>query len=816
VRITIILILLLLSGGASLIYEILWMRQLGNLFGGTAQAVAVTTATFFAGLGAGSWWWGARSTHAANPLRLYAWLEFGIAALALGYFGIAELHALIEARMLDHVAQGSSALLAIRFSLAVLLVCPATFLMGGTLPLLGHIALPFLRGRGAAAGLIYGTNTLGAVLGAIAAGFILPRIIGLQNAYLIAMIVSVATGIGALLLSRAGAVLPVSTGPTKSKATRSGIGINASQLNVAAFASGGVTLALQVLWVHMFVQVWHHSSDTFAAILATFLLSLALGAYLVRILAARVPPVSQSLVVTLGLAGAACLATPFLFNHWAADFAALSAADTLPGYVVAVLIATFGIVGVPMIIAGMILPSLYRYANGFAATPGAVLGRLQAWNLGGAIVGSLLAGFVVLPVLGQWDGIRFVALCYFVVAMVLANDVATRGALLAILILLFFGSGANDRSSVRLGPGETLVEAWQSGAGSVAVVSRNNQLNLKIDNWYTLGGTGELAVETAQTHLPMQLHPRARRVFYLGLGTGISAGAVLSYPVTEVLISELSADVITASNKHFAAWTGGLFNDPRVRILHADGRTLLRGSNAKFDLVIGDLFVPWRRGIGSLYTLEHFESARDRLHTAGLFVQWLPLYQLTEREFTIIARTMTEAFAQVTLWRGGFSARLPMLALVGHSDETALDPQAGIVQRSAQDLRQLADDGDAAAPMLSYFVASLDAQMGLLRDAPISTENMPLVEYLAADSYRAQQVGQADWLTTAQLLKLLNQLQQQVPPESDPYLNQLDASMVRTVRAGYLFHRATILQELDDEAARASTLAEARELLGSP
>ncbi len=97
--------------------------------------------------------------------------------------------------------------------------------------------------------------------------------------------------------------------------------------------------------------------------------------------------------------------------------------------------------------------------------------------------------------------------------------------------------------------------------------------------------------------------------------------------------------------------TGGVFTDPRSTILIEDGRHYMIGSNKKFDMINADLLRPYRRGAGSLYSLDHYQSSVRRLNPDGSFVQWLTLYQNTETEFGVIARARLEACDQVTMWQ---------------------------------------------------------------------------------------------------------------------------------------------------------------------
>jgi len=799
------------SGAAGLIYEILWMKQLSLLFGGTAESVAVTTAAFFAGIGCGSWFWGKRSKSNSAPLKTYALLEFGVVGAALAYFVVFEVYLQAYSTLFGWFADSAVVFTGVKLLLAILLICPATFLMGGTLPLMGQHLLRGERDPAVSVGLLYGINTLGAVAGAVSAGFFLPRIVGLQNAYLVALSLTTLVGMAAWAL--AGRTLTPSDEPKGRMPGFEGHVLSLHLIRSLAFASGCLSLGLQVLWTRMFVQVLQNSTYTYAAILSIFLLALAIGALAAWALARRFPAKRTTMIALHCLAGFLCLASPFVFDGWPYGMTYLGDGAVLTSYLIHVLEATFVIIGIPVSCMGMILPYLYRYDVKLQDAPGELLGQVNGYNIFGAIVGSLLAAFALLPLLGLWTSITIMAIGYMLIGILLAEEVRLRMATIAILVVAITLMNPTRLPVVRVDDAtERVLQVWEGPGGSVAVVERDNGLQLKLNGWYSLGGTDALGVQALQTHLPMSLHPQAGRLFYLGLGSGITAGTALRYPVRQVLVTELSREVMHASRGYFSEFTGGLFDDARARVIHADGRTYLRGTRDSFDLIIADLFVPWRAGVGSLYTREHFAAARERLNQGGLFVQWVALYQMTERELGIIAATMAAVFPQVTLWRGDFNARRPILALVGHLEVAPLHPAATIIESSRADLARYTADGDAEVPLITYYLGSLSDTTTFIQDLPVSTEDRPWIDFLAPESHRAERAGAVTWLTLGPMIHFMRQLRR-YGASGDPYLARLEPALHKAVEAGLQFHLASVALAQDDEAGRKQALAAGRALL---
>jgi spermidine synthase len=378
-------------------------------------------------------------------------------------------------------------------------------------------------------------------------------------------------------------------------------------------------------------------------------------------------------------------------------------------------------------------------------------------------------------------------------------------------VLLLIIAGTAQLPALRSDPDvETVLEVKDSVYGVTAVVERAGDRLIKVNNYYSLGGSASLEHERNQALLPLMVHPDPRKVFFLGMGTGITAGAAVQPPVERLVVAELLPDVISAARRHFGEFTNGLFDDPRVEIVSADGRNHLAGMRDRYDLVIADLFVPWEAGTGSLYTREHFQTVRDRLTEDGVFVQWLPLYQLSWREFTVIARTLLDVFPHVTLWRGDFFPDRPILALVGSTRLIPLVPET-IAARGREIARGEVSPEAVRAVTLPFYGGHLSLAPQLLEAGALNTDDRPIVEYVAPITQREQRTGGASWLVGLELIAFMRALLDAVPPERDPYLSQLDRTGREWVRAGFHYHAAAVHRRLQsDEAAHHMREFEAR------
>lgn len=304
-----------------------------------------------------------------------------------------------------------------------------------------------------------------------------------------------------------------------------------------------------------------------------------------------------------------------------------------------------------------------------------------------------------------------------------------------------------------------------------------------MNNYYTLGSTHGAIAERNQTLIPLLAHPNPENVFFLGMGTGITAGAAMLLPVERVVACEILGEVVDLAREHFSPWVHGLFDDPRVTIHAEDGRHCLARSPERFDAIIADLFTPWKAGTGNLYTEDHYRLAATRLKPGGMYVQWIPLYQVSMRELAIIGATMASVFPDLTLWRGDLYPSQSIVAFVGRNTTEPLDPE--VLVRNARQLLGAPERPDEYYEALGLrFYAGNPGQSRFFDYARINTDDRPLIEYLAPRTHRAVLTGAARWVVGAERDRLYSAMFEALPPEHDPYLSALNQRQLRHVEAG--------------------------------
>lgn len=791
-----VLLLFFCSGLLALVYEVLWMKELGLLFGNSAFAAATTLAAFFLGLAVGGYFWGQRAVRLKNPLKTYGFLEIAVAISVLGYFLILDGYHALYPLLFRQFASTPWMFVLVKFHLAMLLLFPAAFFIGGTFPVIAQFSVRGTSLLGQKVSILYCVNTLGAAMGALLAGFYLPRHFGYSVTYVMAVVATAVIGVTALLVASNFHDKEASSDkPISGKLVPASIPMH--MIRVLALLSGFGTLALQVLWTRMFAQVLQNSVYTFATILVIFLLCLSAGAALAhRMIKSGIEP--RMALFGIFVSGAILTGlTPFLFNEWTDGLNYIGADFGWYDYLLQVFKLEFIVMGLPVLILGAIFPFLLKIAEPCDTSSGRLVGHLSALNTIGAIFGSIIAGFVILNLIGVWSGIRLVSGVYLLGSMYLiyVGDPKRRGLVIIpslSFLLLVLGLETSNLPVVRVDSdngNERLLDVWESSSGTTAVVLSHDNLKIKVNNHYALGGSGSKSLEALEGRLPTVLHPDPKSVFFLGMGTGISAGAVLNFPIDRLVVAELIPEVVQAASKYFGPYNNKLFSDPRVQVVEEDGRNFLAGNSEKFDLVIADLFIPWRAGAGSLYSIEHYRSVRQSLNEAGLFMQWLPAYQLSEIEFSTIARTMAEVFPQISLWRGDFSASQPVVGLLAQTDERPLAANASIFSKKSL------QHSERNLPLFAFYVGNLENIEDRLMRYPINSDDKPVIEYRAPISHRQQSIAAVKWLTSDSLLKYMERITEAQSIDNDPYLQNMPVGANRFPEAGMDLFRGQVLRE---------------------
>lgn len=758
---SVLLFCFFLSGAAGLVYQILWIRMLSLVFGNTVYAVSTVVAAFLSGLALGSHFWGKRADGMKNPLGAYVRLEVGIAVLAVAVTGLVRLADGVIVQVMTVESINSGGWMLFRFVVIFALLAGPTFLMGGTLPVMGRLYVPSLEKVGAGMGAIYAANTYGGMAGAFFSGFAMVPLLGMRGSFATAVALNLAAALGVWAAGRGSAAAAVEAprrkstprprggkkkkgeSPAPGPAAAGGAAIPAS-LALSLFAVAGfLSLSFEVLWTRGFVVSFKSTVYLFSNLLTVFLFGMALGSHAAgrKLDGMRDPMLLFGLTqVGLGLFGMVSV----LFFHAAPEMAAslgrgFGQMDWARN--ILVMLMLMGMVFIlPTFLMGVAYPLICRITIRSLGSLGRDAGLAYAVGTAGGIAGSLLAGFALLPALGLQNSLFLVSAAALIAGYAaIANSAGKRriGYIFpasAVPALLVIGGVAISGINVGLGPrtpGEVVfAEEGIMGAVRVTRENENGPLTLMVNN-YQLATSGDVAVRFG--HVPLLLKPEAKDVLLISLGSGITAGSVGAHPVERIECVEIVPTLLDAQS-FFKKDNHSIVSDGRFHLTFWDGRHYVRVTKRKYDLVISDLFQPDSAGVGNLYSLQHFLNVKERLKSGGAMAQWLPLYQLSPDNLKVIMRTFAETFEHVAVWYGDLNSRLPTLMLLGSPDPILINP-AKLAERLeegpvGEDMMESADP----LSFLSFYVTDRDGVMEFTEGAPINTDNHPVIEYTAPRS----------------------------------------------------------------------------------
>ena len=785
------------SGAAALALEMLWMRCAGLALGQTAVTTATVLACYFAGLAIGA---AAARGVQRRPVTVYGMLELGAAAGAI--WSLSVFHWLTSDTIPPWLAAvGTGA----QVMVVLVAVLPATVCFGATLPAIGQ-ALAAHR-VGTRGGLLYALNTLGGAAGIAAAGFGLPAFVGVTASYGLAAGASALAGIVAL------AVVGHEPAPAPPPAVRRGESppISPARLRLVAAGAGALGLALEVLWTRLSAQVLHNSVYSFSAIALVFLVALALGAAVAALLIRRAAPATVA-ALALGSGALATVGGAWVFAYGTDGLAYVGMQHGLGEYLLRIVMLAAVTAGPAAVASGAVMTALWA-AWGEDAGAARPLGDLSAANTIGGIAGAVAAGFVAIPMLGVRGALLVVAVAYVVLADIIAASrnrlrPLAYAALLAIVIVNPMRMPLTHLRAEK----ETLRAILEGPSGIVTVVDSDNDLQMRLDNYYVLGGSAAANNERRLGLVPLLLHPAPQRAVFIGLATGITASAGPALGIENTTVAEVVPEVAVAARAYFAPWNGRLLERSDVHLVLDDGRRYLAASHEHFDVIVSDLFIPWHAGAGNLYSREMYATAAQRLAPGGLFCQWLPLYQLTREEFDMITRTFLTVFPQTSLWRADFYPNRPVVGLIGQLGARQVD-----IERLGQRLGRLPDwsrDPLLATPrgVEMLYVGDLAPAADLFRHAPLNTDDRPLLEFIAPRLTRINAAGDKDWFTADALAAFYDELDRRVMSDSDPiFAASAEAQAAR--RAGRVLYHYALAATGHDDAAAARFEAEVRALV---
>lgn len=747
-----ILAIFMLSGAAGLVYEVVWARQLVLVFGNTTQAVSAILTGFFGGMAIGSWLGGRLADRVRRPLRLYGLLELVLVVIVLLTPATFRLIHEIYRGAFGLLESAPQTLALVRFGLALLALAPATVLMGATLPTLtrylsrdsGHLSSAFGR--------LYAANTVGAIIGAAGAGLVLIELVGLTGTLLLGATCSGVAGTVALLLDRRRAVTGV---PLGARQTAGEPDVRRDVLEVAdppdimndgprpglalavAFVSGLTSLGYQVLWTRLLASGSGNSTYVFTLILSVFLIGLALGALFFTVLRQRIRhPISVLALAQVVISAFAFIGLVAVISQPAGSPFKEVLGGLSREVIVVVLPATM--------VMGLSFPAasaLVADEEGRIATRA---GLLLASNTLGAIIGTFVVPFFLIPAVGSPSAVGILALVNAGTGIALAlggrvpgslSRAATAGAGGALSVVLgvslLAGGLLRDPSVARIEAGQgTVFASREDEIASVQAGAVDGVRQL----WVTGTSMTLLTVDAKlMPILPLMLRPQSKTALTVAFGMGSAfRAAVIAGLQTDAV--ELVPSVLTMFG-YFYPDAPAILASPAGHVIVADGRNHVELTDRRYDIIVTDPPPPIESsGVSVISSLEYYRAGRARLTPGGVMMQWVP-YGQTVDEFRAHVRTFRDVYRFVLVLRGPGGYGFYMLG----SDEPIVFTNEGMravlarpgiladISSAYDSPAKTVEDWLGLIPRLTWI--SGDQVSAFAGDAPLITDDRPLPEY---------------------------------------------------------------------------------------
>jgi spermidine synthase len=670
-----------LSGLCGLMYEVVWARMLTLVFGNTLHAVATVLSVFMLGLALGSFIAGRYTGRMTRHREAYACVEMALGAYA-GFFpvilhGLQQVHSLV----FQAVYNSPFSLSLVRLLLATGILLLPTTLMGATLPLLSQLLTQSASTFAKEIGQLYAINTIGAALGAFLSAFLTIPVLGLHWAMYLGAGLNIAIGLVVLKLPYSGPQYQPGTKKKERDAAPVGATAPRDRLCVLlAFAVVGfVAMLLENGWSHALIMVFGTSVYAFATMLTTYLVGLGVGSLLAARFADRMRSPRSLFVFLVALLGLSTFATTPVIGmlpSWFVEvFADLKAEWTRVAFLE--FAVCFLVILGPTLLSGACFPVAVRL-TGSAHGAGKAAANAYTFNTTGCIVGSLAAGFFLIPTLGAEHtlllaGVLSVLAAAFLIALDGSTSLPRRTlwvtAMAAVAVAGFsllgswdamvMNSGvyvysrllkATGSTSIREAMADYKMLYYKEGSASVAVLeSGQGHRFLRINGKTDGSSQGDNYTQMFLGYVPALYAKHLDDVLVIGLGTGITSGCVLDLPVRSVDTIEISPEVIKAAH-FFSRLSGSVFSDPRSTIRLLDGRTWLMAMPRQYDIITSEPSNPWQTGNANLFTVDFFRMVARRLKPGGIFCQWLPFYHMAKSHYKLIVKSLSAVFPHVNIW----------------------------------------------------------------------------------------------------------------------------------------------------------------------
>ncbi len=796
------------SGCAALIYEIVWFQLLQLIIGSSSISLGILLGTFMGGMCLGSLLLSRLISAKQHPLRVYAGLELGIGVLGLVILVAMPLVGGI------YTAWGGEGMFGIVFRAVVAGICllPPTMLMGATLPAISRWVKATPEGV-SWLGFFYGGNIAGGVIGCVLAGFYLLRVFDVQTATMVAVVINIAVYVIATMLARsttyeANVVTPAAAGAAPATHT-------AAYVTIAL--SGFTALSAEVIWTRLLSLHFGATVYTFALILAVFLVGLGIGS-------------------TVGATLARDIASPKRALGWcqlllcaAIAWSAYQLTESLPYWPINPYIATTPWFTLQLDLVRclwVVLPGAILWGASFPLALAAVSTREQdaaqlaggvyAANTVGAIAGSLVTSFMLIPWIGTSHSEQVIIIVSALSALIMLepsfSTAVARPAgfnppptgkggwnvtATVVLAVAMISAGLLARSVHPL-PGLLVAygryAATRIGQANIIYVGEGlnasvavSELSNGVRNYHNAGKVQassepqDMRLQRMLGHLTTLIPPQAKKVLVIGCGAGVTAGAVSVDPVVEhETIAEIEPLVPKVVSTYFAEHNFDVVRNPKVHVRIDDARHFVETTREKFDAITSDPLDPWVKGAAMLYTVEFFQMAKDHLNEGGVVTLFVQLYESNMAAVKSEIGTFLEVFPNGVVWGNTNEGKGYDLVLLGQKGTTRIDvdaiqarlqrPEYAPMKKSLQEIGM-----NSAIDLFSTYAGRKPDLEPWLSDVMLNRDKNLRLQYLAGLSLN---LYQADTIY-ADMLRHVNKIPEDLFIATPETKQQLFAAITR-------------------------------------
>jgi len=767
----IVYFLFLFSGATALIYEVVWTRMLTLVFGHTVFSVSIVLAAFMAGLGLGSYFFGylvdqveaekrdlsghnleensIRRLSPSTPLLIYGCIEILIFLVcSIGSLILFDL-SVVYSWLSSFISESIVIQNAVKFLLAFGLMLIPAFLMGATLPIISKYYIKDNTRLGSQVGVLYGINTLGAVFGCLLAGFFLIPTFGVLQTVLSAALLNLFIGVSAIrIYQESGGTIPSIHLPRFTRPSFEWRGTEKVWLFVS-FMCGFTALAYEVLWTRLLVFSISSTVYSFSMMLGVFLLGIMFGSWLAvavfrSSLNLRTVLICLQTFIGLYVIGSLYNMDQLLSAPWTSSNLQ-QPVTTFARY----FLDSSALMFLPTIALGMSFPILIKMISGGHENVGKATGLIYGSNTFGAILGSLITGFLLLPRLGAQQSLLLIATLNLIMMMYLFRTgnylnttlkkmitVVLAGIILAVnmgmppdLLDRFFMRDSSGQKDIR-----KLLYFDEGVTDTVAVFEDSYGIldpgaKRLVTNGISMSAANFIASRYMKllAHVPILLKDNPEDILVVCFGTGQTTGAAAVHPKVKLVDSvDLSESVLKAGNI-FSSQNYNALENEKVNIILQDGRNHLLTTRKMYDVITSEPPPPRTAFAVNLYTKEYYEIAKKRLKPDGIMTQWIPLHSQGKNEIFMHFKTFLAVFPHAIAWMPVaneiiiIGSNRPIDINLDGLKERFSDP---IIDRVMKEIQ---------VPDVFSFLGNiwfLENQMNdLAKGKPVITDNQPYIEF---------------------------------------------------------------------------------------